>query len=241
MLYGRNKSEIYERCDKVMRLCRTNGGKLRRTGGEGEFDPLQIYPPVLVDSSNCTFNFSVNGSNQINCPPIIVYYEYGDGTIGTVPYHTYKQNHRMYTVCITILKDNGGDTCYDQVCTDFFVDCPCNIGSPPIDDDTLDFELMHKRTIDKVIAKVKPKELIVNLYPNPASEKITIQIEGLLLENWKVDIVNDLGQKLIIKNNSYLEKSIDIPIGEIAAGHYTAIISKTNGESAISRISFLIK
>ena len=76
--------------------------------------------------------------------------------------------------------------------------------------------------------------LSVNLYPNPASKELNVSLRNLnSFENVKVEMFNVLGKKMLSKEISSTNTSINI--SELNNGIYMLRIINNNGELLLNK------
>jgi hypothetical protein len=74
----------------------------------------------------------------------------------------------------------------------------------------------------------------INIYPNPASNQVNINIkDNYLNENIEISLYNSLGLKVKDISNSGLNKSVSFSVSELPGGCYFVRIN--NGKAVISK------
>ncbi len=149
-------------------------------------------------------------NNSFGKPTITYLWEFGDGTTSTLefPSHTYA-NPGHYDVCLTI-KDGAG--CTSKHC---------------------DTSSVHKMAVGgnmkylKVVGNTASinkiqNEHSFNIFPNPFTDKITIQYAALSSRNISVEVYDVMG-KVVYTENKYSnvgQNQLEINAGDLSRGLY---------------------
>jgi len=84
------------------------------------------------------------------------------------------------------------------------------------------------------VADKKENNFVINIYPNPASNRITIETDlNLAVEMKQISLYNNIGEKISISNRiiSILYNHIEISLTGLPQGNYVIEISSPNGRS----------
>lgn len=186
----------------------------------------------IVDTANSYFGnvYIWNNSTPANASPIHVtsyLWDFGDGITSSQPFptHTYS-SPGYYGVCLTINSiDTLGKTCSDTFCDSLGVDANGN--------------LLYKANTTFTLnvldpAKIGLKEHLVNefkIYPNPATDKITLAWDQLTGETLTWNITDLKGAVLMEgKHEVSGREKMQIDISRLHSGVYilSAQIDKNN-------------
>ena len=74
----------------------------------------------------------------------------------------------------------------------------------------------------------KENNFSVNVYPNPALNKITIDLKGLDTHNSEIKLINALGQIMVSKNIVYAEDQIELNTDNLENGIYFIFVQTNN-------------
>ena len=83
--------------------------------------------------------------------------------------------------------------------------------------------------------KTLTAEQTVNIYPNPSSGKVTIDLKGILSKNTVVEVYNAMGQKIISDNYAEASDLFNIDLTGNAKGIYTVKLI-ADGQTIIKRV-----
>ncbi len=85
-------------------------------------------------------------------------------------------------------------------------------------------QAQQSNAISRVSEELEKKNYQVAIYPNPATEFITIRSELSDFENVEFEIFSLIGNKVTHKVEKVSEAEYRIPVREYASGHYLLII-----------------
>ena len=175
------------------------------TNSGGCYASFIIWP----DTSNLHSYFGYNFSTGTN---LNYFWNWGDGTSSSTAYpsHTYA-TAGFYTICLSVWSSNN--SCSDSICiNNFYVN---KMGAS---------KTMHSVNIINQnasgINSVAVKSL--NVYPNPASTELNVELNGEKMESVKIISLN--GQ-VALQASSLLNK---INISELNAGIYFVEVKTNN-------------
>lgn len=154
--------------------------------------------------SNTVYLWNLSSGNNLN-----YFWDFGDGNTSTdqFPMHDYQQNG-VYTVCLTVW-DNAG--CSDTICA--------TISS------VLKQNGFHLNVVRPGAAvSVEEQEVLSNLglYPNPASEQVTVQLSSLKNTTANYNLVSIDGKVVRTgqMNLSAGDNSLKLDVQNLNAGIY---------------------
>lgn len=152
---------------------------------------------IWPDSLNAGVYYGNNNSYTTGSNPVYTWY-WGDGTTstGTYPSHTYAQSG-TYNICLAMTATGGGAMCSDSFCA---VQIVARMkGANAIHSITI-LDPNAPNGINNLIASSK-----LNVYPNPASSELNIEVKGEKIEAVKITSIN--GQ---IMNSEFVANKINI-------------------------------
>lgn len=190
-------------------------------------NPLNCTASYWVDStsSNASGINIYNNSTPVASGSASVSYmwDFGDGNSSTLQYpsHQYASSG-MYNVCLTIFVTDSGQTCTDTFCHTLGVD---SLGNVFYKTNGPGFSL---NVFDPATVGLNENTLAqVSLFPNPATENVTIDLGASVDGNVNWSIYDLKGAKLATGEIS--EMRSDISLAELNNGVYLLTIE--NGAS----------
>jgi len=141
--------------------------------------------------------------------PIEYFWDWGDGTIDTIPFpsHTYDATG-TYTICLSITDSTG---CSDTYCNNYTFKTESPIAYINV--------IPHITTgIDNLFTENK----ILLVYPNPATNYITINVE-YRMKNYECRIMNVMGQEVFHSTLDIHNSTLDI--SSLSPGIYFLTLS----------------
>jgi PKD repeat protein len=172
---------------------------------------------LLPDTTQLHHYIAVNNSTGL--PPLSYDWSWGDGTHDSIPYpsHTYADSG-VYTICLSVTDSTG--------CTNTFCDSSYHIMRTTnymVYIDVMNPLLTGNKEVNLQTAQV-------TLYPNPATNQITILSSSFHNEVVAVSIMNVLGQEALSYSLSFGEgRGEAIDISKLSAGMFFIQIKTENG------------
>lgn len=188
----------------------------------GGSNPLNCTASYFVDStsSNASGINIYNNSTPVASGTASVSYgwDFGDGNTSTLQYPTHQYaSSGMYNVCLTISVMDSGSTCTDTYCHTLGVDSLGNVyyknGGPGFSLNVFDPATVGLN--ENVLSQV-------SLYPNPATDNVTIDLGASVDGNVNWAIYDLKGAKLAAGEIS--EMRSDINLADLNNGIYVLTI-----------------
>ncbi|HEY1047746.1 MAG TPA: immunoglobulin-like domain-containing protein, partial [Bacteroidia bacterium] len=85
------------------------------------------------------------------------------------------------------------------------------------------------------VSDIKSAEEAVNVYPNPTSGLVSIDLQGAVAQNATVEVYNAMGQLILSNNYTAAQSKFDLDLSGNAAGVYTVKLI-VNGEVVTKRV-----
>jgi len=183
-------------------------------GIECEPKPCQIDGDFSYKKSNCTFDFS--GSVLFaNRDVDIWFWEFGDGTTAFGQNATHTFTPGSYTVCLTMISEDGEDCCMDRVCKNIYInDCGASE----------EFNSASNREGLAIESAVFPIHDLL-IFPNPSKDIVNIhsELEGELT----LRVFNLAGQ--LVKQSQETDSTIQLNLSKLQVEHGIYFIELSNG------------
>lgn len=190
--------------------------------------PEFIVYDIDLENNNVTIINATEGED------ISFLWDFGDGSTSTDPFptHTYEENG-TYTICLTVA--NSELECTETYCADLSFYLLGEI----IDEEEANLESM---SVGFTINIISPQDISVNeiqrvefsLYPNPATNLITLQVNATESNNIQIyDITGKIVYTIISTN-----PTVNIPVVDFKSGIY---ILKIQGEKGVTTKKFEVR
>jgi hypothetical protein len=152
---------------------------------------------IWPDSLTAGLYYGYNTSSSTGSNPTYTW-NWGDGSTstGAYPSHTYAQSG-TYNICLYITSQGGGMLCQDSFCLNQFV--ARMKGANAVHSISI-LDPNAPNGINNLIASSK-----LNVYPNPASSELNIEVKGEKIEAVKITSIN--GQ---LMNSEFVANKINI-------------------------------
>lgn len=194
----------------------------------GNPNPISCNASFFPDSSssNASGIFVYNNSTPVasGTATVSYYWDFGDGNTANTQYPTHQYaSSGIYNVCLTIVVMDSGVTCTDTFCMPLGVD---SVGNVFFKTNGPGFSLNVK---DPATIGLNENLLSgVELYPNPVSDKVSIdlgtQIDGAV--KWSI---RDL-KGSVLATGEFTEMTSEIDVQAINSGFY--ILTVESGEAS---------
>jgi len=109
---------------------------------------------------------------------------------------------------------------------------PCDQDELTISGSLIRKDIVDKLDNEKILKREKEDNSIVNIFPNPATDKLNVQLKDFEFENLEIHIYNSVGQLLYQSLNGQTN-NIEIDISSFASGSY--YISFSSKEKAYTK------
>jgi PKD repeat protein len=170
-----------------------------------------------IITTNCSAQFSIVPdtltlhhyyivNNAFGIPPLTYLWSWGDGTYDSIAYpsHTYS-TAGYYNICLTITDTTG---CTSTYCDSSYIQKATN-------------DIIFVEVISPDVVGINVNELSerIKIYPNPTSDKLTIETKSGIAQSYVLSVKNIQGQEVLSKKINFAN-SYSIDVSDLSNGIY---------------------
>ena len=174
---------------------------------------------IFANPSGCSVGFTATLSVSANCFNETITWDFGDGTIATLPIfapptHVYS-GPGPWTVCASVTGEGTQTGCIDEDiadCLTFTLDCIVQVAERQSGPDA-DPDPTHRQKNTGINQDLR-------LFPNPTGDLLNIEYPWAENEKVKIEVINSSGKIMLELPSVSAQEKVQVDVSEFAAGTY---------------------